>query len=233
MPAIPLGQPLAGLVALPITTVLLRRYRPLQRGRRDAFHPPEDTGSPYRLSKMARRAASAALGPYRSRETAYRLLSFLARMWTHPERIGRSWPVDRRALASHSLLGLTEGEVRGALRVLEMAGVVVREPMAKRDVYRPTADGLRRTPIAYRFAPLFLSLFQAANRWKAIRERQKAHLVMRATATDPKANNSYSSWAKPLFMGSEKKAPEGRVLADPGSPLESALSKLREAILGG
>lgn len=80
---------------------------------------------------MARRAASVALSPYRSREAAFRLLTFLARMWGHPERIGRSWPVDRRALADHQLLGLTEGGVRGALRVLEMAGVVVREPMER------------------------------------------------------------------------------------------------------
>jgi hypothetical protein len=130
-------------------------------------------------------------------------------------------------LAGHTLLGLTEGEVRGGLRVLEKAGVIVREPMERRHAYRPTIEGLRRCPIQFRFAPLFLAMFKAANRWMALKGSKR-----QATPnSEPKANNSYSSEPKVVFLGEQRRATEITVVTDPASPLELALSKLRRAIL--
>lgn len=229
MSAIPLGHSLvAGSLALSLTTVPTSRYRPLQRRVREPFHPKDDATGRYRLPKSVRRALSLALAPFRSREAAYRLASFLGRFWSHPERLGRSYPCDRRALADHGALGLTEGEIRGALRVLEQIGFVTREPFEKRFAYRPTEEGLRRRPISFRFGPLFQAAFRVVNRWKEMRDRLPSK---RPASNEPKESPHYPSEPKALFMGSIKRLGEGTVMGDPSSPLESALAALGRAIL--
>lgn len=187
MPATSLGRSAAGFAIPSVSGPSVSRYASLRPMGVKQFTPPTDETSPFRLPKSVRRAVCVALSPYRSRDTAFRLLSFLARFWTHPTRLERSWPVDRRGLANHRLLGLTEGEVRGALRTLEKAGVVVREPMERRHAYRPTEQGLRRSPILWRFAVPFLTMFRTVNRWKAIRD-QRVERQGRANPSNPNTN---------------------------------------------
>jgi hypothetical protein len=55
----------------------------------------------------------AALAPFRNREAAFALAVFLAQFWSMPAQVALSFPIDRRALAGHRELGLTEGRVRG------------------------------------------------------------------------------------------------------------------------
>lgn len=194
------------------------------------FTPPTDETSPFRLPKSVRKAACVALSPYRSRDAAFRLLSFLARFWTHPTRLDRSWPVDRRGLANHRLLGLTEGEVRGALRTLEKAGVVVREPMERRHAYRPTEQGLRRSPIMWRFAVPFLTMFRMVNRWKAIRD-QRVERQGKGEPSQPKHKSSENLTPKVMLTGLVERVSDKAAIADPTSPLEMALASWGRAIL--
>jgi len=125
-------------------------------------------------------------------------------------------------------LGLTEGEVRGGLRVLERVGFVAREPFEKRNAYRATENGLRRSPLLFRFGHLFQLAFQAVNRWKAMRDRVRSK---RPITSQPKTNNSYNPEPKAVFTGSVRRASERTVVADPTSPLEAALAALGRAIL--
>jgi hypothetical protein len=41
------------------------------------------------------------------------LAVFLSRFWSMPGRVALPFPIDRRALAGHRELGLTEGRVKG------------------------------------------------------------------------------------------------------------------------
>src|ERR687889_1932848 len=117
---------------------------------------------PYRLPHEVRDRLVPALAPYRNREAAYRLAVFLGRFWSMPGRVALPFPIDRRALADREDLGLTEGEVRGAIKVLEAVGFLDRwQTTGSR--YKATANGLRRKPIPYTFGAEFMPMFVAAN----------------------------------------------------------------------
>lgn len=229
MTVLPFGSLGAGPLTLLVHPASERRCASLRDQGRTPFRPLNDATSPYRLPKTARRAVCAALSPFPSRESAFRLLTFLARFWTHPSRLERSFPIDRRALADHRFLGLAEGEVRGGLRVLEKAGVVVREPVERRHAYRRTEDGLRRSPVLFRFAPLFQAMFRAVNRWKALRD-QRAEKA-KAANPEPRDNNRYILTPEVILTGSDERVSERTVATDPTSPLEAALAALGRAIL--
>ncbi len=230
MSAISLGASQAvGTVTSSPRTVPATRCRPLRPRAHEPFRPQDDATSPYRVPKTVRRAACAVLSPFRCRDAAFRLLGFLARFWTHPNRIERAFPVDRRALAGHRLLGLTEGEVRSALGSLEKAGIVTREPLDRRHAYRPTAEGLKRAPILWRFAQPFLAMFRSINRWQALRAKRIERA--KAVATQPKENNSYILTPSVILMGQEERVSERVAVTDPSSELESALMRLGRAIL--
>ncbi len=78
---------------------------------------------------------------------------FLARFWSSPRRLLCALPVDRRALAEHEALGLTEARVRGTLAVLVEVGFLARyEPEAGKK-YQRTEGGLQRRAILHRFNP--------------------------------------------------------------------------------
>lgn len=219
----------AGSVTPSSRPVPITRCQPLRPRAHELFQPLDDATASYRLPKTVRRAVCAVLSPFRGRDTAFRLLSFLARFWTHPNRIERAFPVDRRALADHRLLGLTEGEVRGALGSLEKAGIVVREPLERRHAYRPTESGLRRSPILWRFAQPFLAMFRAINRWQALRAKR---IEKARTATiHPKEMNSEILTPVVILTGKDERVCERVAVADPTSPLELALLKLGRAIL--
>src|SRR3954466_14194444 len=97
---------------------------------------------------------------------------FLGRYWSVPARLLAAFPIDRRELADHAVLGLTEARVRGAIKVLEEIGFLDRA-LASGSTHRPTPDGLHRRPVLFMFGSEFASLFSAANRRAAAaRERR-------------------------------------------------------------
>jgi hypothetical protein len=75
-----------------------------------------------------------------------------------------AFPVDRRALVGHRDLDLTETRVRGAIRLLEEIGFLIRETAEPGARYQRTPEGLHRRPLAFRFGPDFQTLLEAANR---------------------------------------------------------------------
>src|SRR5688500_6889889 len=76
-----------------------------------------------------------------------------------------AFPIDRRALANRSDLGLTEAQVRGAVRALESVGFLDRALPEKGSAYRAVgpAGELRRKPVLFRFGGEYAPLFAAAN----------------------------------------------------------------------
>src|SRR3954471_3592714 len=88
-----------------------------RRGSRRPFAPSH--AGVYRLPHDVLDRLAAALTPYRNRDAAFALAVFLARYWSTPARLLSAFPIDRRELAEHAELDLTEARVRGAIRALE------------------------------------------------------------------------------------------------------------------
>src|SRR4051794_9497435 len=110
--------------------------------------------------------------PYRNRDAAFALATFLGRFWSTPMRLLTTFPIDRRELADHIALGLTEGRIRGAIRTLEEIGFLDRA-VASGSTHKPTPDGLHRKPVLFMFGSDYGSLFIMANRRaQAARERR-------------------------------------------------------------
>src|SRR5215213_9418356 len=138
---------------------------------RCSFTPSLPAG-PYRLPHDVRDRLTAALVPYRNRDAAFALATFLGRFWSTPNRLLTAFPIDRRELADHPALGLTEARVRGAIRTLEEVGFLDRA-MASGSTHQPTPDGLHRKPVLFMFGGDYGPLFGAANRrTAAARERR-------------------------------------------------------------
>ena len=116
---------------------------------RRAFTPSPCAG-PYRLPHDVRDRLAAALAPFRNRDAAFALATFLGRFWSTPARLLAAFPIDRRELAEHAALGLTEARVRGAIRTLEEVGFLDRA-VASGSTHRPTPDGLHRKPVLFMF----------------------------------------------------------------------------------
>src|SRR3954465_9877988 len=132
----------------------------LRRSRRP-FRPAQ--AGAYRLPHDVRDHLAAALMPYRNRDAAFALATFLGRFWSTPARLLNAFPIDRRELAEHAALGLTEARVRGAIRTLEEVGFLDRA-VASGSTYRPTPEGLHRKPVLFMFGSDYGPLFGAANR---------------------------------------------------------------------
>ena len=143
---------------LPFARPLAGRVRSVRR----PFRPSQDPG-PYRLPHDVRDRLAAALVPFRNREAAFALAVFLARYWSMPGRIVGSFHIDRRALADHRDLGLTEARVRGAIRTLEEVGFLDRALAPTGSRYQATADGLHRRPILFVFGSDYAPALIAAN----------------------------------------------------------------------
>src|SRR3954471_11077021 len=124
-----------------------RALQPRLRSVRRPFRPSTDTG-PSRLPHDVQDRLSAALACFRNRDAAFALAVFIGRFWSAPGRIERVFPIDRRALAGRSDLGLTEAKVRGAIRALERAGFLDRVKPDRGGRYQRTDTGdLHRKPV--------------------------------------------------------------------------------------
>src|SRR3954467_12466899 len=88
---------------------LLPLPRPPSARRRGSRRPfaPSQAGA-YRLPHDVRERLTAALAPYRNRDAAFALATFLGRFWSTPARLLIAFPIDRRELTDHAALGLTE-----------------------------------------------------------------------------------------------------------------------------
>src|SRR5215207_7568446 len=130
---------------------LPRPPRPRARHCRRPFAPPQP-GGPYRLPHDVRDRLVAALAPARNRDAALALALFLARFWSTPARITAAFPIDRRELAGRADLGLTEAQVRGAIRALEEVGFLDRAVVGGGSKHRVAGDGaLHRKPVMFQF----------------------------------------------------------------------------------
>ena len=117
----------------------------------------------YRLPRAVADRLDAALQGRKNAPACLALAHFLARFWSSPRRLLCAFPIDRRALAEHEGLGLTEARVRGALSVLVEIGFLARyEPDAGKR-YQRTEGGLQRRAILHRFEEAYAVEFGKAN----------------------------------------------------------------------
>src|SRR3954454_13338593 len=131
---------------------LLPFLRPAPRRSRSNRQPfaPSLCDGPYRLPRDVRDRLTAALAPFRNRDAAFTLATFLGRFWSTPARLLTAFPIDRRELADHAALGLTEARVRGAIKTLEEVGFLDRA-VHSGSTHQPTPDGLHRKPVLFMF----------------------------------------------------------------------------------
>jgi hypothetical protein len=144
---------------LPLILPMRQRVRQVRR----PFTPSQEGRGLYRLPRDVRDRLASALAPYRNREAAFALATFLGRFWSTPSRIVDAFPIDRRELAEHGELDLTEKRIRSAIRTLEEAGFLDRT-LASGSRYKATEDGLRRKPILFMFGSDYAPAFIAANK---------------------------------------------------------------------
>src|SRR3954451_5915695 len=84
--------------------------KPLQRRSRRPFTTPAQTGR-YRLPRAVQEQLGKSRTGFRNADTAYALAVFLGRFWSSPNRLDVPFPIDRRALADHRGLELTEAQI--------------------------------------------------------------------------------------------------------------------------
>jgi hypothetical protein len=222
----------------------LSLVRPRMRSSaRRPFCPSQDTGC-YRLPHEVRDRLAASLAPFRNRDAAFALAVFLARFWSAPGRVVGSFPIDRRALAHHRDLDLTEARVRGAIRTLEEVGFLDRA-ITSGSAYKPTPDGLHRKPILYvfgaEFAPAFIAANKRATAAHDARRQERRAPGPDATRRPPvalpgasvlKSPKSKSEASPVVIMGDLVKGCRRQSLpskAEPDSRLEAALERWRKA----
>jgi biotin operon repressor len=186
---------------------------------------------------------AADLTPFRNREAAFFLATFVARFWSAPRRIVEGFVIDRRELADREDLGLSEAKVRGAIRVLEEIGFLDRA-VASGSKYKATEDGLRRKPIRFEFGSEYAPAFIKANgRAAAVRgghsgERRAItpDRTPRPSTTIPRAQKINSPKCKseavlPVNLGDLRKESGLPPKAfEPNPKLEAALDHLLQGI---
>src|SRR4051812_46941299 len=211
------------------------------RSNRRVFTPSPSAG-PYRLPRDVRDRLTAALVPFRNRDAAFALATFLGRFWSAPNRLLTAFPIDRRELADHAALGLTEARVRGAIRTLEEVGFLDRA-VAWGSTHQPTPDGLHRKPVLFMFGSDYGPLFGAANKRAAAarerrsRSRQGSGLVASRrpstrllAARFTNSPKSKSSEASKVIMGEIRTASADLPALPPPLPaFEAALNRFKKA----
>src|SRR5215210_1049101 len=153
-----------------------------QRGSRRPFTPP--SASIYRLPHDVRDRLASALAPFRNRDAAFALATFLGRFWSMPNRLLTAFPIDRRELAGHVALDLTEARVRGAIKTLEEVGFLDRA-VTSGSTHKPTPDGLHRKPVLFMFGTDYGPLFSAANKRAAAARERRSGSPRTSTPTNP------------------------------------------------
>src|SRR3954447_11933040 len=236
--------------ALPCAELPTRMVHPLlpfprlpsrrSRSNRHPFTP--SSASPYRLPRDVRDRLTAALGPFRNRDAAFTLATFLGRFWSAPNRLLTAFPIGRRELANHAALGLTEARVRGAIRTLEEVGFLDRA-VRSGSTHQPTPDGLHRKPVLFMFGSDYGPLFSAANkRAQAARERRSGARRGSVLASSPRPSAGLPA-ARPLNSPKSKSREADKVIMgelttrishppEPllqTSPLEAALERWKRA----
>lgn len=180
--------------------------KPLPPARRRVSRRPLNApeAGPYRLPPPVMALLMQRLAPRRNGEAALALAVFLARYHSAPRRVTSAFPVDRRALADHAVLGLTEARVRGALQALEEIGFLYREEFSGSG-YRPTDDGLRRIAGRWRFGEEFRALFERAHH----KARADIGLRRQLPVAEPgtKSPKSIPAPARSLLMGEISASP--------------------------
>ena len=236
---------------MPIVQHQLAFTRPLSvrvRSVRRPFRPSAGQGA-YRLPHDVRDRLTAALAPFRNREAAFSLATFLARFHSNPDRLLSGFMIDRRELADRPDLTLTEARVRGAIKALEAIGYLERG-LTTGSTHKATEEGLRRKPIAFvfgsEFAPLFLAANQRARRAKGgiphARRALTPSAAPRPSVALPEAQRIQArvtnspkdkSVAKPLVNLGELRTESG-LPAKPSAPsaLDRALQRLKEEVFG-
>jgi hypothetical protein len=181
--------------------------RPRQRSVRRPFHPSQGEGK-YRLPHGVRDRLASSLTPFRNRDAAMTLAVFIARYHSAPGRVVEAFPLDRRALIDHPDLGLTERQIRSAIRVLEEIGFLARA-LASGSKYRATEDGLHRKPIWFQFGLEYFPLFDEANK--------RAAAVRGGNSRARRPIPAETTRSRPVTFpgGSRAKCPKDKALADP------------------
>lgn len=219
-------------------------FRPRARNVRRPFTPSCNTG-PYRLPRDVRDRLVPALAGFRNRDAAFALATFIARFWSVPGRVVGSFPIDRRELADRPDLGLTEAQVRGAIRVLEEVGFLDRALAPSGSRYQATEEGLRRKPILFAFGSEYGPAFLRANSRAAAARGGGAHNrrpippdPVRRPSTAPaearplKSPKGKSEAERSLIMGEIRKCGLPPEALEPHPGLEAALDRLRRGVFG-
>src|SRR3982750_2061911 len=154
-----------------------------RRGSRRPFAPSPPAG-PYRLPRDVRDRLTAALAPFRNRDAAFVLATFLGRFWSMPNRLLTAFPIDRRELANHAALGLSEARVRGAIQTLEEVGFLDRA-VASGSTHKPTPDGLHRKPVLFLFGQEYGLLFSMANKQAQAARKRRSGARRTLTPANP------------------------------------------------
>jgi hypothetical protein len=230
---------LAVQARLPLILPMQARARRVRR----PFTPSQGGGS-YRLPREVQDRLTAALAPYRNRDAAFALATFIARFWSVPGRVVGTFPIDRRELADRQDLGLTEAQVRGAIRVLEEVGFLERAIPPSGSRYKATEDGLRRKPILFAFgfeyAPAFIRANNRAAAAQSARSGERRPLTPTRTprpsvalpaARRTNSPKSKSEADKTVLMG-ELRQESGLPpkASEPNPQLEAALDRLLQGI---
>jgi hypothetical protein len=197
----------------------------------------------YSLPRDVQERLDTALGRFRNREAAHTLAVFLARFWSSPGRLVQAFHIDRRALAEHAELGLTEKRIRGAIRTLEEIGFLDRA-LVSGSLYKATEEGLRKKPIRFHFGAEYGPMFAQANRRAAAR-RERVSEAERTKALVSSHRASVGSVAAQKNKGPKNRNPSertvymGPVVKENGFPpvasesnpgLEAALDRLLQGI---
>src|SRR4051794_34992822 len=149
--------------------------------------------------------------PYRNRDAAFALAVFLGRFWSTPARLLSAFPIDRRELADHAALGLTEARVRGAIRTLEDVGFLDRA-VASGSTHKPTPDGLHRKPVLFMFGGEYGPLFGAANKRATAARERRSGARRTPTPANPPRPSTRALMARPLNSPKNKDSEAEKVL---------------------
>src|SRR4051795_10077606 len=203
--------------ALPCAELPARMAHPLlpfprpaprrSRGVRRPFTPAPSAG-PYRLPRDVRDRLTEALAPFRNRDAAFALAVFLGRFWSTPSRLLQAFPIDRRELADHAALGLTEARVRGGIRTLQEVGFLDRA-VASGSTHRLTPDGLHRRPVLFMFGSDYGPLFGKANRLAAAARERRSGRRRTPTPATPSRPPTGFLMARPLNSPKSKAKSKG------------------------